>query len=107
MRLIKHSFKKRKYHNKPRYVDEIYFASIKEANRYVELKLAQKAGIVLFFLRQPMFDLGGGTTYKADFLIFYTDGRTEVEDVKGKQTDSFIKAKKQVEYLYPVTIRVL
>jgi uncharacterized protein DUF1064 len=61
-------------------------------------------GWFYFFLRQPMFDLGGGTKYRADFLVFYTDGTCRVIDVKGKRTKDFIKAKKQVEALYPVEI---
>lgn len=35
-----------KYHAQPEYVDDIYFPSRKEANRYCELKLAQRGGLI-------------------------------------------------------------
>jgi hypothetical protein len=100
---LKHSFKPQKHHNKPRYVDGIYFKSIKESERYKALKAAM-SGPVLFFIRQPIFDLPGGVTWKADFLVFYKDGTTTVEDTKGQRTDSYVRNKKMVEALYPVTI---
>ena len=84
----------------------IKFPSRKEARRYDELVLLQKAGEVVMFLRQPLFDIGGGTTYKADFLVFWKDGHVGTEDIKGYKTKEFIKAKKQVEALYPVEIEV-
>ncbi len=87
--------------------DGIKFPSKKEARRYDQLCLLQKAGDVLFFLRQPLFDLGGGTTYKADFIIFWKDGHASIEDVKGMRTKSFNKAKKQVEAKYPVEIEIV
>ena len=85
----------------------IKFPSKKEARRYIELGLLQRAGDIVFFLRQPLFDIGGGTTYKADFLIFWADGHVSVEDVKGMLTKEFVKAKKQVEALYPIIIEVI
>ena len=87
--------------------DGIKFPSKKEANRYDELVLRQKAGFIVFFLRQPLFDLGGGTTYRADFLIFWSNGTVTVEDVKGFETKAFLKAKKQVEARYPIKIDVV
>ena len=82
----------------------IKFRSKKEANYYDFLTLKQRAGQVVMFIRQPKFDLPGGTTYSADFLVFYDDGTCEVIDVKGHRTKAYIKAKKQVEALYPIEI---
>lgn len=96
--------KRPKMGNKPKRVDDINFQSIREANYYISLKQWQKEGRVYMFLRQPMFDLGGGTTYRADFLVFWSTGIVEVIDVKGHRTKSYIKAKKQVEALYPITV---
>lgn len=96
-----------KYHAKRCEFNGIKFPSQKEGRRYQELVLLQRSGEVVMFLRQPLFDLGGGTTYKADYLIFWKDGTCTVEDVKGFKTKSFIKAKKQVECLYPVIIKVI
>lgn len=85
-------------------VDGITFDSQMEAKRYCNLKLLVERKEVLFFLRQPMFDLGGGTTYRADFLVFWMNGLVTVEDCKGYRTEAYIKAKKQTEALYPLTI---
>jgi hypothetical protein len=85
-------------------VDGITFDSQKEARRYVELKMMREAGEIVHFHRQPIFDLPGGTTYRPDFQIFWKDGAVTYEDVKGFRTDAYIRAKKQVEALYPVEI---
>lgn len=81
--------------------DGIKFPSLLEARYFDRLVMLQKSGGVVGFLRQPTFDLGGGTTYRADFLVFHTDGTCEVIDTKGRITDAFTKAKKQVESRYP------
>ena len=80
------------------------FASKKEARYYDELKLRQKAGEVLFFLRQAPFHLPGNTKYVVDFVEFLSDGAVRFVDVKGHRTKEFIRAKKQVEALYPIEI---
>ena len=84
--------------------DGLKFRSVKEANYYDRLKIEQKSGHVLFFIRQPKFDLPGGVTYSADFLVFYSDGTAEFIDVKGKKTKGYIRNKKIVEALYPIKI---
>ena len=93
-----------KYRAKRTRVDEISFDSKKEANRYSELKLLRRAGDVSFFLRQPMFDLPGGVTYRADFLVVDRQGSVRIEDVKGFKTQVYKIKKKQVESLYPIKI---
>ena len=98
---------KHKFNAKPQECDSIKFPSKLEAAYYKKLKLAQKSGELLFFLRQPTFDLPGGTSYKADFLEFWEDGTVVVTDCKGFETKEFIRSKKQVEDLYPVEINVV
>jgi hypothetical protein len=103
-----------KYRASPQSVDGIRFDSKAEARRYGELKTLQEAGEVLWFIRQPRFDLPGGTTYKADFLVVHSasvapgTGKVKVEvtieDVKGHRTPMYIMKKKQVEALYPIEI---
>jgi len=93
-----------KYHAKPTTCDGIRFASKKEAAFYEQLKLRQKAGDVVMFLRQVPFDLPGGVKYRADFLVFYNDGSCAVIDVKGHRTSEYKAKKRMVEALYPVTI---
>lgn len=99
---IRHKFKA-----KSTEIDKISFHSIKESKRYSELKIFQKIGKVIMFLRQPKFDLPGGVTYSADFIIFWDNGECTIEDVKGYKTKDFIAKKKMVEALYPVIIEVI
>ena len=87
-----------KYGNKRTVIDGIKFASKKEAAYYQELKLREKAGDIMGFKCQPIFELQpkfkheGKTirsiTYIADFLVYH-DGFNEVVDVKGVQTAVF------------------
>lgn len=101
MRVIKlKKGSKNKYNAKRAGVDFIVFHSIAESKRYIELKQLQKAGEVLWFHRQVIFDLPGGVIYKADFQIIWKDWTMTYEDVKGHVTKDFIKTKKIVEGLY-------
>ena len=86
-----------KYHSKKVIYDEIKFDSIKEKNRYIELKILEKAGLIKDIELQPKFLLIDTirynfktypkTYYIADFR--YYDKRLKkyiVEDVKSKIT---------------------
>jgi hypothetical protein len=84
--------------------DGLKFRSKKEAEYYDQLKMLQKAGEIIFFLRQPRFDLPGGVTYSADFVVYKTNGEVEFIDTKGHRTKDYIRNKKMVEALYPVKI---
>lgn len=84
--------------------DGIKFRSKKERKRYLELMALKQAGDVKYFLRQTPFHLPGNTKYTSDFMVFWADGEVTHEDVKGFKTPAFIRAKKQVESLYPVRI---
>jgi hypothetical protein len=96
-----------KFNAKPCTADDIKFPSQLEKNYYYRLKRLQQAGEVLFFIRQPSFDLGGGVKYSADFLEFHADGTCHFVDCKGVETKEFIMKKKLVESLYPVKIEVV
>lgn len=93
-----------KYNNKFTVIDGIKFDSMKEANRYCELKILKKANEVNYFLRQVPFDLPGNVKYRVDFQIFWSNGDVTYEDVKGYKTQTYIMKKKMVEALYPVEI---
>jgi len=103
--------KRSKYRNIRTVVDGISFDSRAEANRYCELKNLMKAGVVKLFIRQPRFLLQEGyekdgewfgkLEYVADFLVCYMDGRSEIEDVKGKKTRTYIDKRKLFERKYP------
>ena len=86
-----------KYKNKKVILDNIKFDSIKEGNRYEELKILEKAGLIKELELQPKFLLIDTirykgktypkTYYKADFRYFDNHlNKYIVEDVKSKIT---------------------
>ena len=99
-----------KYRNKKVVIDNIKFDSQLEANRYVELKLLQRAGKIkklrlqVPFVLQEGFKKNGKSyqaiKYIADF-VYEENGRTVVEDTKGMQTDVFKIKHKLFEKKYP------
>jgi len=101
------SKKKSKYNNKKAWVDGICFDSNKEADYYSVLKTLHKAGEIKGFCRQPEFVLVEGNskdraiTYKADFIVFHNDGRAEVIDVKGYESEQWKRTFKQFRLKYP------
>lgn len=99
--------RKHKFNAKPVNDDGFHFASKAEHRYYSELQLLQKAGEVIFFLRQVPFHLPGGVKYVTDFQIFYADGTISFVDVKGFETSEFKMKRKLVESIYPITIEVV
>lgn len=100
-----------KYHAQPQMVDGVRFASKKEARRYGELRLLEKAGEVTELQLQPKFPItmNGEVVciYIADFR--YRLGPTGVlmiEDVKSNPTKTpvYRLKKKLVELLYNIRI---
>lgn len=83
------------------------FPSKAERAHYDKLRLLQKAGQVLFFLRQVPFDLPGDNKYVADFMVFYPDGSASVQDVKGVETEGFKIKRKLLEEVYPFKLEVI
>ncbi len=103
--------KPRKYRNVPTIVGGIRFDSKAEAKVFTDLKRLQQAGEVLWFIRQPSFDLAGGIRYRADFLAVYrTVGggqQVRVIDKKGKQTAQFKLKMRLMAEAYPnVTVEL-
>lgn len=121
-----------KYGNRKTEVDGFVFDSKREAERYSELKLLEKAGEIQELVLQPKFEVKVNgkhiCNYYADFSYWTWDELTTpdpnnytkdivvaekeshlqmkkvVEDVKGVRTDVFILKKKLVEALYNITI---
>lgn len=104
-----------KYHAKKTVVDGITFDSKREAKRYSELKLLERAGAIKDLQLQvryeliPAFDCDGKhyrpTCYIADFV--YIDAKTGkeiVEDVKGARTDVYRLKAKMFAHRYGVSI---
>lgn len=99
-----------KYRNKKTQVDMYVFDSAKEAQRYRELKLLERAGEINDlelqpkFLLQESFKKNGNTYRKIDYVAdfkYIENGKTIVEDVKGLQTDVFKIKHKLFEKKYP------
>lgn len=106
---------KSKYHAAKTVVDGITFDSKREAKRYQELKLMERAGAIKDLRRQvryeliPAFDVDckhyRPTTYVADFV--YTDvksGKQVVEDCKGFRTDIYRLKAKMFAHKFGVSI---
>lgn len=111
-----------KYHNTKTVADGIKFDSKLEAERYAQLKMMERAGVIRDLELQPEYELipsfrkGGKTwrrtVYKADFRYILCDGdKTIIEDVKGSTaviTDVFRLKQKLFEYRYPeLTIKIV
>ena len=109
-----------KYNAKRTEVDGIVFASQKEAKRYQELKMLEKAGEISGLRLQPEFALQVPVDtprqhlrtigkYRADFEYKECNGRsamrTVIEDVKGFKTPLYRWKKKHVEAQYGIQIR--
>lgn len=106
--------KQSKYRNKKVIIDGIEFPSKKEGNRYQELKLMQRAGIITDLRMQvpyilvPAFNLGKkryrNMSYVADF-VYKENGKEVVEDTKGFRTDVYKIKKKLMAYIYQIEIK--
>ena len=115
-----------KYHSVQRIVDGITFASKKEAERYLELRLQQRAGKISDLRLQVRFELlpaqfavsdqvytrgslkglpkrgkciERAVVYVADF-VYRENGRLIAEDAKGMRTKEYIIKRKLFRYLY-------
>lgn len=93
---------KTKYHSRQTTVDGIKFASRIEAERFIQLRLMAKAGVIRDLKLQPEFQIFKGYVdpetgekvrsryYVADFQYTDVDAhKVIVEDTKGIETDVF------------------
>lgn len=103
--------RRNKYNAKKTIVDGHPFDSKREAERYCELKLLEKAKEIRNLELQPRFllqnkfkDKQGNThrkiEYVADFMYVDKDGKTVVEDVKGVLTAVYKLKKKMFLKIY-------
>jgi hypothetical protein len=94
-------------------VDNISFASKKEARRYGELKILETAGKIACLELQPEYEMHGihgdkVGVYTADYRYLDLEtGETVVEDVKSKatRTTAYRLRKRMVEAEYRIKIR--
>jgi len=92
-----------------------WFASIKEAKRYIELRAAVKAGLILDLRCQVPFDLSVVSRldrqehtigkWIADFVYRRADEiALTTEDTKGCKTPLYLRSKKHFQAQYGLTI---
>lgn len=104
-----------KYRNEKTEVDGIVFDSRKEAKRYRELKLLEKAGEITDLRLQVKYELVPAiyeygvcvqrtVNYVADF-VYKENGEEIVEDVKGMKTEVYRIKKKLMRWRYGIEIR--
>lgn len=118
-----------KYKAQKSTVNGITFDSRKEARRYSELLLLQRAGVIRDLQMQVKYELipaqyetyerysirgkrlqdgqrlvEKACEYRADF-VYYEDGKLVVEDVKGFRTKDFIIKRKLMLHKYGIKIR--
>lgn len=122
---------KEKYNAKKVVIDDITFDSKKEANRYCELKMLERAGKIKNLELQKVFELipaqyeendevyksgknagqqkrgkciEKAVKYIADF-VYTEDGKMVVEDTKGFRTTEYILKRKMLLYFYGIRIK--
>ena len=118
-----------KYRNQKVQVDGITFDSRREARRYSELKLLERAGQITDLELQKVYELipaqyenyarygkkgqrikdgrrclEKSCTYIADF-VYKENGQTIVEDTKGMKTEVYNIKRKMMLYFYNIRIR--
>lgn len=105
-----------KYHNKETILDGIKFQSKREATRYAELKLLQRAGKISDLRLQVPFELlptqrrngkvvERPATYIADFVYCDKSGELVVEDAKGHRTKEYVLKRKMVLWFHGIQIK--
>ena len=105
-------FGENKYHNHPVTVDGIRFDSQKEADRWQELLLMQRAGEITGLVRQvrieiiPKTKLYRAVSYVADFVYFdKKTGKTVYEDCKGYRTKEYLLKRKILYWRHGIEIK--
>lgn len=99
-----------KFNNQKTEVDGILFDSRKEAKRYYELKLLQRAGEISDLQLQVKYELIPKQTneracnYIADFVYQDKTGQVVVEDVKGKRTKEYVIKRKLMLYQHGIRV---
>lgn len=90
--------------------DGIRHDSVKEANRWCELNLMLRAGLIRDLQRQVKFELlpkqeGERAVYYIADFVYMENGAKVVEDVKGCRTEVYKLKKKLLLYFHGIKIR--
>lgn len=105
-----------KYKAKKTEIDGIVFDSKKEAKRYQELILLERAGVISDLQRQVKFTLipvqriNGKVverecSYIADFVYLDEGGKKVVEDTKGVKTKDYVIKRKLMLWIHGIRIK--
>ena len=105
-----------KYGNDKTTIEGITFDSRREARRYCELVLMQRAGLISGLELQKTFELipvqkvngkcvERAVKYVADFVYTDESGTLCVEDAKGFRTKEYVIKRKLMLYRYGVQIK--
>ena len=105
-----------KYHNKKVTINGETFDSKKEAARWQELLLLQRAGKISHLNRQVTYELipsqyidgkcvERSVKYVADFMYHDKQGNLVVEDTKGMKTPEYIIKRKLLLSVYGIRIK--
>lgn len=106
---------KSKYHSRKQIIDGYVFASKREAQRYLELKMLERAGEISNLELQKRFELMPSQRidgkvverpcyYVCDFA-YLEGGKQVVEDAKGMKTEVYKIKRKLMLYKYGITIK--
>ena len=104
-----------KYHNTKVKINGEIFDSKKEAARWQELLLLQRAGKISHLNRQVTYELipsqyidgkcvERSVKYVADF-VYNQDGQLIVEDTKGMKTPEYVIKRKMMLFTYGIRIK--
>lgn len=96
-----------KYRNEQVRVDNIIFASKREARRYQQLRLEEQAGAIAQLRLQVRYRLtvnGQPVCYYVADFVYQRDGQETVEDAKGVKTDVYRIKKKLMKAIYSINI---
>lgn len=100
-----------KYGNTKVNVDGMHFDSKREAARWQELRLLERAGEISDLRRQVRYELvpkmpgERPVDYIADFVYRGKDGNEVVEDVKGVRTPVYVIKRKLMLWRHGIRIR--
>lgn len=106
---------RRKYGNKPTTIDGIRFDSRAEANRWLALRMLERAGEIRDLRRQVRFELIPAQVtpsglkvrpmfYVADFVYVDESGQTVVEDPKGCSTAEWVLKRKLMLFRHGIWV---
>jgi hypothetical protein len=103
-----HTPKRSKFRNVAQTVDGRRFASKKEANYYLQLKLAQAMGQIRGFACQVSIPLPSGKRRMVvDFMVCNLDGTIHWRDAKGFATPEWKTKKDELEHALGIRIETV